>query len=111
MKKMYLQFFLLITIMNLFNCQQYKDTDCHKKAGNSSHECKLFTTFIDRDPIRIEENVLYLCCYVNTTKYQGCQPIKEEIVFDNTEGLSFDCKSLFNKVRFIFIFICMSCIF
>ena len=111
MKKMYMRLFVLITIINLFSFQQYKDTDCYKKAGNSTQECKLFTTFIDGDPVPIEEKVLYLCCYVNTREYQGCQPIKEEIVFDNTEGLSFECNSVLNKVRFIFIFICLACYF
>ena len=101
---MKLKFFLLMTLLNSFLFQKYKDTDCYKTAGASAHQCKQFTTFIDGDPINIVENILYLCCYVNDADYQGCKPIKEDTVFGDHEGLNFDCKSSFNKIQ-LFLFI------
>ena len=98
-----IQFFILILILNSFLFQQYKDTDCYQSAGNSADECKKFTTFVDGDPIEIEEKVLYLCCYVNTEEYQGCKPIKEDIVFGDNKEHNFDCNSNFNKLKFIFV--------
>ena len=101
-----IQFILLMLLINSYMSQNYKDTDCYQKAGNSSSQCKLFTTFVDGDPIHIEDKVLYLCCYVNTPEYQGCKPIEENIVFGNHEGVSFDCNSFYNKIQLIFIFHC-----
>ena len=108
---MKLKFFILMILINSFMFQQYKDTDCYKSAGNSASECKLFTTFVNGDPIEIKEKVLYLCCYVNDAEYQGCKPIEENIVFGEHEGLSFDCKSSFNKIQLFLFLLCISSIF
>ena len=108
---MSIKFFILISIINSFIFQQYKDTDCYKSAGNSVDECKKFTTFVNEDPVPIEERVLYLCCYVKTEEYQGCKPIKEDIVFLDHEGNNFECNSNFNRLKFIFILLSFISIF
>ena len=103
--------FILITIINQFLFQKYKDTDCYKIAGSSAQECKKFTTFVEGDPITIEDNVLYLCCYVNTSEYKGCKPIKEDVVFGNHDGLNFDCNSSINKIELFFIILYLLILF
>ena len=108
---MKLKFFILITFINSFMFHEYKDTDCYQEAGHSAQECKKFTTFVDNDPAKIEENVLYLCCYVNNSDYQGCLPIKEDVVFAENKEFSFDCNSSFNKIQIFFILLCFSSIF
>ena len=108
---MKLKFFILITIINSFMFQNYKDTDCYTEAGHSAQECKKFTTFVNNDPSPIEENVLYLCCYVNNSEYQGCLPIKEDVVFGEHEGFSFDCNSSFNKIKIFFVLLWFFSIF
>ena len=84
--------FLLSIILKFIYNQVYLDTDCYKEAGNSADTCKKLTTFLNETNrnIIIEENVLYLCCYVenqiiNDNPYTGCLPIKEEVVFGDNK--------------------------
>ena len=106
---MNLKFFILISI--LYISQQYKDTDCFQQSGNSTDQCKQFTTFIDGDPIQIEENVLYLCCYVDSEDYKGCKPVKEDDAFNNNKKINFDCHSLTYKMKYFFLIINLLYIF
>ena len=108
---MIIKFFILITIINSFLFQDFKDTDCYESAGKSVDECKKFTTFINGTPIPIEDRVLYLCCFVKTEKYQGCMPIKEDDVFGDNKENNFDCNSNFNKFKFIFLLLSFICFF
>ena len=108
---MIIKFFILISIINSFIFQEFKDTDCYEGAGKTVDECKKFTTFVNGTPILIEDRVLYLCCYVNTEEYHGCKPIKEDDVFGDNKKINFDCNSNFNKLKFIFLLLSFISIF
>ena len=108
---MKLKFFILITVINSFMFQNYKDTDCYTEAGHSAQECKKFTTFVNNDPSPIEENVLYLCCYVDSEDYKGCKPVKEDDAFNNNKNINFDCHSLIYKMKYFFLIINLLYIF
>ena len=92
---------------------QYLDTDCYKTAGFSVDTCKKFTTFINgtEENFYIEPNVLYLCCYVSGeyqgSNYEGCLPIKEEVVFAEKKAFNFNCFSNFITTKNILILFCL----
>ena len=99
-------FYIIILSNFIFN--QYLDTDCYRIAGNTVDNCKQFTTFINgtEDNFYIEPNILYLCCYVefdvNKNFYNGCMPIKEDVVFADKKEFNFNCFSNFIRIEKIF---------
>ena len=101
---MYLTLILILSIISKFGSSEYLDTDCYKNAGNSIDSCKKFTTFVNgtEENFFIEPNVLYLCCYVDDIidghSYQGCLPIKEDVVWAKNSNFNFNCFSNILKI-------------
>ena len=95
----------LIIILSIFISSEYLDTDCYRTAGNSVDSCKQFTTFINgtEENFYIDPKALYLCCYVqyhaNESLYDGCMPIKEEVVFADKKEFKFNCFSHFITIK------------
>ena len=110
---MSLKIIFLIVILSNFISNEYLDTDCYRTAGKTVDSCKQFTTFINgtEDNFYIEPNILYLCCYVqyhaNESLYDGCMPIKEEVVFADKKEFKFDCFSHFIKIKNIIKLFCL----
>ena len=106
---MFLKYVLIFMIIN--HIISYLDTDCYKDAGDSVDICRKFTTFINGEGgVPIEENILYLCCYVDDNvdgqPYKGCRPVKEDIVFaEGDKPFKFECSSFFMKTKQILMII------
>ena len=114
---MFLKFVLIFVVIQYVILTEYIDTDCYKEAGSSVDECRKFTTFvpIDETGFAVEENVLYLCCYVDDTlnshNYKGCHPVKEDTYFNNEKTFNYQCSSFFIKIKQILMIIGLFIIF
>ena len=108
---MYLKYFFIILIICYIKSL---DTDCLPDSGQKVEECRKFTTFVQSndDNFKIENNTLYLCCYLDTSingmNYKGCYPVKEETYFSNIPPFEFQCYNPYlmtTKVMFLFSFL------